>query len=85
MKSFCNLLATKVERISREMHFTRDVLNIELVKKEREKYINMSKKEKRKLYTNKHYYTLEDIPTWPKYYAENKLSPEKTGGHADAF
>lgn len=65
---------------SRNMHLTRRVLNAELVKQNREKYVNMTKEEKRELYNcgNK-YLTLDKIQTWPEYYADKNLNPTKTG------
>lgn len=62
------------------MHLTRGTLSSELVKLERDKYINMSKEEKRKLYKCKNdYITLDEILTWPQFYSDEKLNDENTG------
>ena len=61
-------------------HLTRGTLSSELVKLERDKYTNMSKEEKRKLYKCKNdYITLDEILTWPQFYSDEKLNDENTG------
>ena len=64
----------------REMHLTRGTLSSELVKLERDKYIKMSKEDKRKLYKCKNdYITLDEILTWPQFYSDQELNDENTG------
>lgn len=53
-------------------YFTRSAFSAKFVPQERETYLNMSVKEKRKLYKCKdNYVTINDIPTWPEYFNEN--------------
>lgn len=76
-RSIVNLTPQTRPKMSQKM--TRGTLNLEKIKLDRQKYIEMDPKEKRKLYKTKRPLTLDDIPTWPRYYAENKLNPENTG------
>ena len=62
------------------MHFTRNFFNNAIKAKEnREKYLNMSFAEKRKLYSCRDkYVTLDKIPTWSDYFSKFKLDSKKS-------
>ena len=62
------------------MHLTRNFFNSALkVKENREKFLNMSKEEKRKHYSCKDkYVTLDEIPTWTEYFKKANLDEKKS-------
>jgi hypothetical protein len=66
-----------------KMHLTRNFFNSSnsalKVKENREKFLNMSKAEKRKHYSCKDkYVTLDEIPTWTEYFKKANLDEKKS-------